>query len=312
MLVEIDQFLDYISIEKFLSDNTINAYSKDLIQLYDFFLLDSTEKFGYDIDVEIVEEDIVIDSIGKDDLRAFIEYEYDKGLKKKSIERKIASIKSFFKFLFNRDVILSNPAADIIYPKKEFRLPKFLTLKEINSIFNFELKNFIDYRDKALLEILYSTGGRVSEISNTDISDIEFSNARFKVKGKGNEERYLFLNNDSISALNEYIKIRKGKFSKTTKPLFVNNRGDRITDRGIFYVVEKRGKSAGFVEKITPHTFRHSFATELLNQGADIRAVQELLGHKSLSTTQIYTHTTKARLKQAYDKYHPHAKIDKK
>ena len=310
MIVEIDQFMTYLSYEKHLADNSIQAYNSDLIEFYTFLLGDLTDEndqWHYEVQATVVDEDVDIASINRDDIRSFIEYSYDRGLKKSSIERKIASIKTFFKFLYHRDIIPSNPGERILYPKRGRRLPRFMHHSEVVELLNFPCENFIDYRDRALLELLYSTGCRVSELATAETSDLDIDEGRLKVRGKGGDERYVFITKDSRGAWQEYLKSRREKFRILTSPLFVNNRGEAITTRGIFHIVTKRAKAAGMLDRIGPHTFRHSFATELLNQGADIRAVQEMLGHRNLSTTQIYTHTTKERLKDVYERTHPHA-----
>ena len=308
MINEIDQFMDYLSFERNSSEKTIHAYNTDLIQYLNFLHGDYEEKeHDYNINVKIVNDDVLLDSIKSDDITAFIEYLYDMKLKRSSIERKIATIKSFFKFLFNREVIERNPAEKIFYPKKESRLPKFLYNNQILEILNFDRNNFFDFRDRAILEVFYSTGARVSELNLADISDVDFLNLRIKVFGKGREERIVFLTSGAVQSIKDYLAEQKKKFGSALDPLFVNKFGTRLTVRGIYDVVNNRTKNAGIFDKISPHTLRHSFATELLDQGADIRAVQEMLGHKNISTTQVYTHTTKARLRKVYNRFHPHA-----
>lgn len=308
MINEIDSFMDYLSFERNSSEKTINSYNKDLVQFLNFLYGDYEQKdFDYNINVQIENDEILISSITPDDITGFIEYLYDRKLKRSSIERKIAAIKTFFKFLYLREIIQKNPAEKIFYPKKESRLPKFLYNNQIKDILDFERKNFFDFRDKAIIEVFYSTGARVSELSLADISDLDFSNMRLKVLGKGSEERIVFLTPEAIQSVNEYLVERKKKFGNNIGPLFVNKIGTRLTVRGIYDIVNNRTRDAGIFNKISPHTLRHSFATELLDQGADIRAVQEMLGHKNLSTTQVYTHTTKARLKRVYNQFHPHA-----
>jgi integrase/recombinase XerC len=263
------------------------------------------------VQVTVQDEDILIETISKDDLTSYLEFIFDSGLKRSSIERKIAAIKTFFKFLYNRDIISRNPAGRIIYPKKGKRLPRFLHLKEVNTILGFQDVTFIDFRDRALLATFYSTGSRVAELAAACISDVDMESGRLKVLGKGREERYVFLTGEALESIGKYLGERTKKFRVLTEPLFVNNRGGRITERGIFGIVVKRARAAGLLERVTPHTYRHSFATEMLNQGADLRAVQEMLGHRSLSSTQVYTHTTKERLKRVYEQTHPHALLNK-
>lgn len=308
MTAEIDQFMRYLGNEKNSSNKTLEAYGRDLRQFYRFlcgdFGPDLREK--YEVTAPILDDDVPIASIGSNDITAFIEFSYDCGLKRSSIERKIAALRSFFAFLFNKGYLEKNPAVKIGYPRKETRLPRFLHFNQIEEVMVFEVKTFIDYRDRALLETFYSTGARVAELCAADTADVDFTANRIRVTGKGSEERIVFLTDGTAGMLQRYFLERKRKFGVLGDPLFVNNRGGRITVRGMYDIVVKRARAAGLLERVSPHTLRHSFATELLNRGADIRAVQEMLGHKHLSTTQVYTHTTKERLKKVFEKFHPH------
>ncbi len=309
MFSEIDSFLSYLRYEKNYSDHTMDAYSIDLNQFSDFILKEiSFEETAYELSAIVVNGDIEIESMKSNDLKSFVEFLFEEDYKKASIERKIALLRSFFKFLHNRNYIAQNPSLKLIYPKKESRLPNFLFFNEIQRITDFPKKKFIDFRDMTLLEVFYSSGARVSELSNSNINNLDIDSARLKVMGKGAEERILFLNETSLLNIQAYFRERVKKFGKLTEPLFVNNRGGRLTSRGIFDIIRGRAQNAGIAGKVTPHTLRHSFATEMLDRGADIRAVQDMLGHKNLSTTQIYTHTTKERLKKTYNEFHPHAK----
>jgi integrase/recombinase XerC len=309
MIAEIDHFMLYLQSEKNASKKTVESYNKDLHEFLGFLCgeagLSIREK--YEVRVPILDGDIPVAGIRGEDITAFIEFSYDRGLKRSSIERKIASIKSFFNFLFKKEFIMENPSTRIGYPKKESRLPKFLHLNQIDKLMDFECRAFIDYRDKAILDTFYSTGARVSELCNADISDVDFDCKRLKVLGKGATERIVFLTGNTVSIIRQYLSERKKRFRAISEPLFVNNRGSRISERGVYDIVVKRARAAGIIATVSPHTLRHSFATELLNQGADIRAVQEMLGHKHLSTTQVYTHTTKERLRKVFEKYHPHS-----
>ncbi|MBN2160512.1 MAG: tyrosine-type recombinase/integrase [Spirochaetes bacterium] len=313
MIAEIDLFMSYLGTEKNSSPKTLESYGRDLEQFAQFLCgeLGQEVRERYEVSASVKDEDVLIESIGPADITAFIEFSYDRGLKRSSIERRIATLKSFFSFLFNRGYISVNPALRIGYPKKESRLPKFLHLNQIDGVLDFKLKSFIDYRDRAIIEAFYSTGARVSELCSADVSDIDFTARRIKVLGKGAEERVVFLTEAAAGLIKQYLAERSRKFGSMTDPLFVNNRGGRITERGVYDIVAKRARAAGLLDHVSPHTLRHSFATELLNRGADIRAVQEMLGHKNLSTTQIYTHTTKERLRKVFEKFHPHARKKK-
>lgn len=310
MIAEIDQFMSYLRNEKNSSEKTLEAYGRDLGQFCRFLCGDAGPgvRERYEVRAAVEHDDVSVVSICGDDITAFIEYSYDCGLKRSSIERRIAALRSFFNFLFNKSYIQKNPALKIGYPKKESRLPRFLHNNQVEAVLDFELKSFIDHRDRAVLETFYSTGARVSELCSADVADLDFDSNRLKVLGKGAEERIVFLTEGTGASLRKYLAERRNKFKSVSDPLFVNNRGGRITERGVYDIVAKRARAAGMLDRVSPHTLRHSFATELLDRGADIRAVQEMLGHKNLSTTQIYTHTTKERLRKVFETYHPHGK----
>ena len=308
MLSEIDSYIEYLKYEKNMANLTISSYYSDLIGLYDFFVeVASDSNSKYDLTFEVVNEDVEVSLIQKDDLVTFLEFNYDRELKKSSIERKIASIKTFFKYLFNSKTISENPAQNLIYPKKGKRLPRYLFLDEIDAMLSFDPKSFIDFRDIAIIETLYSTGCRVAEIASAKIINLDLEAGTLKIMGKGRRERYVFIGSSARLALERYFKERRSKFGDCSGYLFVNFRGDVISVRGLFDIITNRAKSAGINKKVTPHIIRHSFATEMLNRGADLRAVQEFLGHESLSSTQRYTHVSKERLKEVYDKAHPHS-----
>lgn len=308
MTGEIEHFITYLAIERNCSEKTLASYGSDLGQFYSFIMEHEGRTDGpYDVAARIHDSDVVISSVRKEDITSFIEFLYDSGLKRISIERKLAAIKSFFRFCTNRNYIEKNPSLKISYPMKETRLPRFLYLNQINRILDFPRESFLDYRDRAVLTALYSTGTRVSELSGADLVDLDLQAGRLKVMGKGSSERMVFLTPDAVQSIREYLRERRVMFREPEGPLFVNRLGTRISVRGIFNIVDRRVKNAGLIDKATPHTFRHSFATEMLNRGADIRAVQEMLGHKNLSTTQVYTHTTKKRLRAIYDRFHPHS-----
>jgi len=224
----------------------------------------------------------------------------------------VSTARSFFKFLHKEEIIDTNPTLNLITPKIEKKLPYFLYLQEVNKLIETPSRNKLSgIRDRAILEILYGTGIRVSELTNININDIDFNEKIIKVLGKGSKERILPLSNPVIKAIQEYVEKRhlfnKDKSAKiiNENALFLNRFGGRLTARSIRRIIIKYIKIAGLNKKLSPHVLRHSFATHLLGGGADLRSVQELLGHKSLSTTQIYTHITKERLKEIYQKSHP-------
>ncbi len=305
----IDSFLDYITYEKNYSSNTAGDYRTDLIQLIDFFTGKVEDEFKnyYELDCIVNNDEPDILTVTVSDLRSFLEYCFDRGLKRATIERKVAVIKSFFTYLHRKEFIPDNPSKKLIFPKKEKRLPKFLYLKEYNELTDFTIDDFFDLRDKTVISLFYSTGARISEIAGSLLVDLDLESGRLKVSGKGSVERMLFITEETVLLLKKYLHQRDLQFAVKSEFIFVNKFGRGISVRGMYDLIMKRAAAAGLSYKLSPHTLRHSFATELLNNGADIRAVQEMLGHKSLSTTQVYTHTTKARLKKVYDQYHPHS-----
>ena len=296
----IDIFTFFLKNEKNYSNNTIVSYKNDLTQFFnylkDYKLLKKTN----------------IKYINHKIMRKYIVYLKENKYSRRSISRKISSIRSFFKFIHKEGIIEVNPTLNLITPKINKKLPYFLYLQEVNKLIEAPSQKIpFGIRDKAILEVLYGTGIRVEELVNLNIGDIDFNEKIIRVFGKGSKERILPLSNISIRAIQEYLKNRnlfnKSKFIKMNDKdaLFLNRFGGRLTARSIRRIIIKYMKIAGLNKKISPHVLRHSFATHLLGGGADLRSVQELLGHKSLSTTQIYTHITKERLKTVYKKSHP-------
>ena len=286
----IDKFLNYITIEKNYSSHTASNYKSDLLK-FEQFLVSRGGKDIKNIDYFL--------------LRKFLSQLNEKNLSKSSLSRKISTLKSFFKFAQREGIVKNNPAISLIYPRADKNLPKFLTEKEVDNILKLpKTKNVLGLRDKAILEFLYSTGARVSEMVSLNQNDIDLIGGITKVKGKGKKERLLPLGEPAILSIKKYLDKR----TDNNKALFVNKRGGRLSDRGVRDIIYKCIKKAALALKISPHTFRHSFATHILNRGADLRSVQELLGHSSISTTQIYTHLTIDSLKSVYQKAHPRAK----
>lgn len=296
----IETYQKYLKNEKNYSDNTIISYKNDLNQLFSFI---KEYKLLRKNGIKYIDHQI---------MRKFIVYLKGKKYSKRSISRKVSTARSFFKFLHKEEIIGVNPTLNLITPKIDKKLPYFLYLQEIDKLIETPPRNKLSgIRDRAILEILYGTGIRVSELTNLNIDDIDFNEKIIKVLGKGSKERILPLSNPVIKAMQEYIEKRylfnRNKFDKTINKnaLFLNRFGGRLTARSIRRIIIKYIKIAGLNKKFSPHVLRHSFATHLLGGGADLRSVQELLGHKSLSTTQIYTHITKERLKEIYQKSHP-------
>jgi len=286
----IDKFVNYLNIEKNYSLHTIANYRKDLSEFRDF--LDS--RGGADIK-----------NIDYFLLRKFFSVLSGRQLGKRSLSRKISTLKSFFKFILREGLIKSNPASSLIYPRADKNLPKFLTEKEVEKVLEVsDGKGVLALRDKAILEFLYSTGARVSEMVTLKIENIDLVSGVVKVKGKGRKERLLPLGEPAVKSIKHYLDARRDK----SEFLFINKKGSALSDRGLRGIVYKYIKKAAIHLKASPHTFRHSFATHLLNRGADLRSVQELLGHSSISTTQVYTHLTIDSLKKVYLKAHPRAK----
>ena len=284
------KFLDYLSLQKNCSSNTLRGYRRDIFQFINFLKKNKINSFK---------------SISYQDLLSYLGYLRNCGYSETTIGRKVASLKSFFKFLSARKIIKSNPVALLSSPKKPDRLPDFLTLEEVEKILNIPSeKNWQSLRDKAILELLYSTGIRVGELTSLKIGDIDFFQELIKVKGKGKKERIVPIGRYALKALIEYIERRPNKKEKN---VFLNKYGKPLSERSVERIIDKFSKKAGIGKKITPHTFRHTFATHMLDRGADLRTVQELLGHERITTTQIYTHLTVEKLKEFYNKTHPRA-----
>jgi tyrosine recombinase XerC len=283
----IGKFINYLKVERNVSRHTINNYTIDL---------DSFSLFLAGKDISQVNHLV---------LRRFLAEMRSKSYSKRTIARKLASLRSFFKFLYREGYIKSNPVTAISSPKLDKKLPKFLDVNKIvQLILKPDTNTSAGLRDRAILETLYSTGIRVSELVGLDSGDIDYISGVIKVFGKGSKERMVPIGDEALNAVRRY---NEKKDRKDKDAVFLNNRGGRLTDRSVRRIFDKYIRSCAIEEKISPHSLRHSFATHLLDRGADLRSVQELLGHMNLSTTQIYTHVTMDRLKSVYDKAHPRA-----
>lgn len=285
------KFLDYLENERNYSIYTVDNYNNDL-NLFVSFL-----------------EEISINNIKKVDyqvIRIYLTKLYELKYSSKSICRHISSLRSFFKYLVKEKIIFDNPMLLVSNPKQEKKLPNFLYNEDLERLINAcDNSNIFGIRDSLIIELLYSTGIRVSELINIKVNDIR--NKEIKVFGKGSKERIVLFGSVCEKKINDYLKVR-GKLLKNNRCdyLLLNNNGNRLTTRGIEYIIEKLARKIGL--KITPHTLRHTFATHMLNEGADLKCVQELLGHENLQTTSIYTHVTNERLRNVYLNCHPRAK----
>lgn len=285
----IDRFLRYLQVEKGASSHTLRAYKKDLEEFSGFI-----KTKPQDIDIA--------------DVRGFIAEQIKKGLNKTTASRRLASVRSFFKFLYKEGYTKTNPARFVSNLKLPKLLPRFLSVDDVfNLIEKPSGRGFMTVRDRAILELLYSSGLRVSEISGLSIDDLNIKEGFLKVSGKGKKERIVPIGSKAIDALKSYIAERVALKSNESF-LFLNRRGRRLSDRGIRRVVVRYARTIGISGKIGPHSLRHTFATHLLQSGADLRVIQELLGHSSLSTTQKYTHLDITHLIDVYDRAHPFAK----
>lgn len=287
----LDNFYEYLVLKKY-SSNTIESYKKDLRQ----FAIYCKNKNIKDIDYDFV--------------RSYLYFLYDKEYTSKSVSRHISSLKSFFKYLMQNEVIKSNPMLLISNPKVEKKLPNYINYNDLETILNIPDRNdALGLRNALILELLYSCGVRVSELVNIKISDIDFNNNRILILGKGNKERFALYGKVCSDLLNDYInKSRSSLLKENNEYLLLNKFGNKITDRAIRMIIEDVIKKSCLKLKVSPHTFRHTFATHLLNEGADLKIVQELLGHENISTTGIYTHVSNERLRKTYLDAHPRAK----
>ncbi len=241
--------------------------------------------------------DLSADRLTTSDLRIFISDYFDLNYAKGSISKVISTIKGYFNFLELKGYINENPSINLVYPKREFKLPEFLYHEQIVELLSaIDLSTFYGKRNYLMIILMYSTGIRVSELTNIKLDDFNLSKMEISVVGKGNKERIIPINDYVISALNEYVNAYQ-----INDYVFVNKAKNKLTTRGVRYIMDDIVKKSSVNKKISPHTLRHSFATELLNSGMDIRLVQELLGHESLASTQVYTHLSKSKIKSAYD-----------
>lgn len=292
----LQSFIEYLQIEKNSSHYTIENYKRDLDEFFAF----------------LEEQKIDVATAEYFDARIFLTKLYERNLSKRTVSRKVSCLRSFYKFLVREGVIRENPFALVTLPKKEQKLPRFFYEDELMVLFSsINKETAMGLRDAALLEVLYATGIRISECCEIKIQDVDFSLGTILVHGKGKKDRYVPFGRYAHSVLLEYIQKARTQITlakeKSHTYLFISNRGDPLSIRGARYVLNECMKKAAIKGNIHPHMLRHTFATHLLNNGADIRTVQELLGHSKISSTQIYTHVTKERLKNVYNSTHPRA-----
>lgn len=290
----IDKYLEYLKVVKKYSSKTIDSYYNDLLEYNEFLGNNFTNIL--DIDYDVVKE--------------YMKFLYSLNINKNSISRKLSSIRGLYNYLVREDIISDNYFNRINNPKKDKYLPKFLKDEELNKIFSVcNYDNPINQRNSVIIELLYATGIRVSELINIKISDIDINERTIKVLGKGSKERMVIFNNHTKKAINTYLDDGYHILNKNnTGYLILNKDGNRLSERYVRNIINKLVTKAGLDVKISPHTFRHTFATDMLEEGSDLMTVKELLGHESLNTTSIYTHITNEQIRKIYDMAHPRAK----
>lgn len=293
----LDLFLKYLIVERGYSEKTKIAYEEDILNYFGFL------KNSGDPDY------LSVDHL---DIRTYLSFLYDQQYSRNSISRKVASLRSFYQFLLKNEVINENPFSYVHMKKKQLRLPRFFYEKEMDALFeSAKGSKPLELRNQALLEILYGTGIRVSECANLTLQSVDFTANVLLITGKGNKDRYVPFGSFAQDTLKEYLEngrsVLMEKYQQEHPYVFINHHGERITPTGIEYVLNQLIKKSTLNSDIHPHMLRHTFATHLLNNGADMRTVQELLGHSNLSTTQIYAHVTKESLQKNYRSFHPRA-----
>lgn len=291
-------FFIYLEVEKNCSHLTIENYGKDILA-FSFFI---KKRFG---------KDIVWEQIGPLDIRSYLAYLNEEKYARRTIARKISALRSFYKYLVRENIVEYSPLSKIHSPKLDKKLPVFLDELEVKELLELPDNKPLGIRDQAILELLYATGCRISELVGMTLDRLDLSNRYVLIIGKGNKERVIPIGNTCCKVMQIYLKIRKEIMLKynayTHNFLFVNSKGGILTDRSVRRILDKYISCLAIRKNVTPHTIRHSFATHLLEHGADLRAVQELLGHANLSTTQIYTHITTERIAAVYKEKHPRA-----
>ena len=280
-------FLNYLLVDKGLSNNTVKAYEADISSFFQW------------LDIE----DLKYKNLQEDHINQYISFLFQRKMRSSSVNRKISSIKSFYIFLVKRNFVKNSPLNDLVTPKQEKYLPESMSEAEVDKLLNSpDVANKIENRDKAMIEMLYATGMRISELVNLKITDVDMKRCVVKVFGKGSKERLVPFGETALDSLRSYLNERE---QSSSKEIFLSNRGKKMTRVAFWQRVKVYLIRENLKNSISPHTLRHAFATHLLNRGADLRSVQLLLGHSDLSTTQIYTHIAKQRLSDVLKKHHP-------
>jgi integrase/recombinase XerC len=293
------EFLRYLGLEKNASAHTVKSYREDLTQALDYF----RQRFaGRALEPSLLNTRL---------LRAYLAWLHEQGYAKTTIARRVSAVRSWCRFMCRQGVLTVNPADGLRGPRQDKKLPHFLGIEETGKLLETPPdEGPLGKRDRAILETLYSGGLRVSELTGLNLDDLDLDAGTLMVRGKGKRERLALLGQTASTALTDWLQVRaqvlEGR-SQAQPAVFLNQRGSRLTSRSVGRLLEKYLAQAGLDPRTIPHTLRHSFATHLLDNGADIRSVQELLGHQNLNTTQIYTHVTTNRLRESYDKAHPRA-----
>ena len=291
MKKDIEEFINYIIFEKRLSKNTSSAYNRDLNKYREF--LNSRNIYESK-------------DISKSDIEKYIEELYKEHEEITSIARKLTTIKSFHNYMFQTKKIDINVAETIERPKLRKKLPNVLSVEEVDKLLDIQGDSVFDYRNKSMLELMYASGLRVSELLDLKIGDIDILNCVVRVVGKGSKERIIPIGDYTIESLNKYLDIRGSLLkNRTCEYLYLNKNGTRLSRFSFFKIIKKLLREKGINKDISPHTLRHSFATHMLNYGADLRSIQELLGHSDIATTKIYTHISDNKIKDEYIEYHP-------
>mgnify|MGYP003367217155 CR=1 FL=1 len=293
----IEDYIHFIQVERQHSPNTLQSYRRDL-ESYAFFLAEEQQLPNYD-------------AVTRQHILVHLEKLRNDGKSARTVARHISSIRSFHQFLLREKVTTTDPTVHLEMPQLEKKLPNVLSIEQIDALIAApNLSTPQGYRDVAMLELLYGSGMRISELVELDLGDIHLTMGFVRVFGKGGKERIIPLGRGAIEAVNRYLKSARGELlgnAPTTDALFISRRGKRLTRQGCWKIIKQHAETANIQQNLTPHVLRHSFATHLIENGADLRAVQEMLGHSDISTTQIYTHVSKTRLSEVYKQFHPRA-----